>query len=309
MGLVSLLRWAQTIGVGDFHAMVRCAMRIFTSPQLAVCAALISGGMVAGVAVGQTATGAGSPERRTIQPYTAEFKITSEQTLANGTTITRETREMDALDSQGRRLTMTTAAATEGRPERSFYRVYDPVARTNSNWTVPGERATVTPMPPMPKPGQSAQTCWSTVASSGSGASTVKMVAPRAEPGGSYVTVPALGSPVPQVETAKAEAPKEVREDLGMQTFEGVQAKGTRTTRTTPTGAIGNDQPLVRTTETWRALSFGIMVHEVTDDPQTGKRTTVMTQFSSREPYAASFLPPEGYEVVTQEMHETPCQH
>ena len=129
-------------------------MRIFTSPQLAVCAALISGGMVAVVAVGQTATGAGSPERRTIQPYTAEFKITSEQTLANGTTITRETSEMDALDSQGRRLTMTTAAATEGRPERSFYRVYDPVARTNSNWTVPGERATVTPMPPMPKPGQ-----------------------------------------------------------------------------------------------------------------------------------------------------------
>ena len=281
-------------------------MRILIGRTLLAGAALTFGSLAVWA---QSTANSGTPERQSIQPYTAEFKITSEQTLANGTTITRETREMDALDSQGRRLTMTTTAAAEGHPERSFYRVYDPVARTNSNWTVPGERATVTPMPPMPKPGQSAQTCWSTTGSSGSGASTVKMVAPRTESGGSYVTVPALGSPVPQVETAKAEAPKEVREDLGIQTFEGVQAKGTRTTRTTPTGAIGNDQPLVRTTETWRALSFGMIVHEVTDDPQTGKRTKVMIQFSSREPYAASFLPPEGFEVVTQEMHETPCQH
>ena len=247
---------------------------------------------------------------RAIQPYSAEFKITSEQTLANGATITRETREMDALDSQGRRLTMTTAAAAEGRPERSFYRVYDPVARTNANWTVPGERATVSPMPPIPKPGQTAQTCWSTTGSLGSGASTVQSVASRPEaPSGPYGAAPAVRSPIPQAAPAKAEAPREVREDLGMQTFEGVQAKGTRITRTTPVGAIGNDQPLVRTTETWRALSFGIVVHEETDDPQTGKRTKVMTQFSSREPYAASFQPPEGYEVVTQEMHEVPCQH
>jgi hypothetical protein len=94
-----------------------------------------------------------------------------------------------------------------------------------------------------------------------------------------------------------------------MQTFNGVQAKGTRITRTTPVGAIGNDQPLVRTTETWRAISLGIIVHEVTDNPQTGKRTKEMTKFSNREPYAGSFQPPEGYEIVTQEMHEIACGH
>jgi hypothetical protein len=74
-------------------------------------------------------------------------------------------------------------------------------------------------------------------------------------------------------------------------------------------GAIGNDQPLVRTTETWRAISLGIIVHEVTDNPQTGKRTKEMTKFSNREPYAGSFQPPEGYEIVTQEMHEIACGH
>jgi hypothetical protein len=281
-------------------------MRIFMGRKLVVCAVLVFGSIAAR---GQSAAGSETPERRTTQPYTAEFKITSEQTLANGTTIIRATREMDALDSQGRRLTMTATAATDVRPERSFYRVFDPVARTNTNWTVPGERATVTPMPPIQKPGQSGQTCWSTVASSGSGNSTIQPVTSRLEaPVGTSGIGSAGPSQSPRVETAKVEAPMEVREDLGMQTFEGVQAKGTRITRTTAVGAIGNDRPLVKTTETWRALSFGIIVHEVTDDPQMGKRTKEMTQFSSREPYTASFQPPEGYEILTQEMHEIPCQ-
>jgi hypothetical protein len=47
---------------------------------------------------------------------------------------------------------------------------------------------------------------------------------------------------------------------------------------------------------------------EVTDDPQTGKRTRVVTQFSNRALYAGSFQPPEGYEIAKQEMHEIPCQ-
>src|SRR5450631_2906597 len=36
------------------------------------------------------------------QVYTAELKVTSVQKLADGTTITRETKEMRARDSQGR---------------------------------------------------------------------------------------------------------------------------------------------------------------------------------------------------------------
>jgi len=266
--------------------------------------------MISGVAAGQPAIGSGTSERASAQPYTAEFKINSEQTLANGTKITRETTEMDAVDSQGRRLTMTTTAATETRPEHSSYHVYDPVARTNSNWSVPGERATVTPMPPLPKPGQAGQTCWSASAGSGAGATTLQAVAPRPEaPSGPYGVASGSAAPAPRPEAARIEAPQEVREDLGMQTFNGVQAKGTRITRTTPVGAIGNDQPLVRTTETWRAISLGIIVHEVTDNPQTGKRTKEMTKFSNREPYAGSFQPPEGYEIVTQEMHEIACGH
>jgi len=266
-----------------------------------------------GVALAQSGSGSGSADHPASQPYTAEFKITSAQTLANGTTITRETTEMDALDGQGRRLTMSSTPATETRPERSSYHVLDPVARTNTSWMVPGERATVTPIPPPVQGGQAGQVCWSSSLAAGSGSSTVQAVtAPRVDvPGGPYgvVTGSVSGAPPPTVETTQVAAPKDVREDLGMQTFEGVQAKGTRTTHTTPIGAIGNDAPLVQTREIWRAVGYGLVVHEVTDDPQVGKRTREMTQFSNRAPYAGSFQPPEGYEIVKQEMHEIPCQH
>ena len=41
-------------------------------------------------------------------PYTAEFKVTHVQTLADGSTITRETSEVRARDSQGRTLIMSS---------------------------------------------------------------------------------------------------------------------------------------------------------------------------------------------------------
>jgi hypothetical protein len=46
----------------------------------------------------------------------------------------------------------------------------------------------------------------------------------------------------------------------------------------------------------------------VTDDPRTGKRTRELVELSQSEPDPATFQPPEGYEVVTQELHEVPCQ-
>jgi hypothetical protein len=258
------------------------------------------------LAAGQSVTDAGAAGQRVGQPYTAEFKITSERVLANGTLITREKTETDAMDSEGRRLTITKTPATETRPERSVYHVFDPVARTNTSWTQPGERATVTPMPPLVESGQTGQVCWSAAPGVGSGSSTAA-AGPRETPAGPYGVSSSGATAAPRVEGARTPSQRDVHEDLGMQTFEGLQAKGTRITHTTPAGAIGNDQPLVRTMEMWRAQPSGLVVHEVIDDPQTGKRTRELVQFSNREPYSGSFLPPEGYENVTQELHQIPC--
>ena len=41
-------------------------------------------------------------------PYTAEYKLTTVKTLADGSTITHESTEVNARDSQGRRMTAET---------------------------------------------------------------------------------------------------------------------------------------------------------------------------------------------------------
>jgi hypothetical protein len=95
---------------------------------------------------------------------------------------------------------------------------------------------------------------------------------------------------------------------LGTQTIQGVVATGIRTTRTTPAGAEGNDAPLVRVTELWNAKSLGLVVREVREDPVTGKETKELVELSQSEPDPSTFQPPEGYEIVTQELHAVRCQ-
>ncbi len=67
-------------------------------------------------------------------PYTAEYKITQVQTLADGTTITHETTEIKALDSQGRRMTATIVTSGDRAPT-THVMVFDPVARTQTHWS------------------------------------------------------------------------------------------------------------------------------------------------------------------------------
>jgi hypothetical protein len=226
--------------------------------------------------------------------------------LANGTTITRETTETAIVDSQGRRLIETVFPATGELPERSSYRVFDPVARTNTDWEVPGKRATVRPMPPQRQSGEAGSSCWTTgpvtqVASASSSTEHPNVLA----------TVSGTASVSGSIQTStevRVVANEATREDLGTQTIQGVEARGTRTTHTTPIGEVGNDAPLVRTTEAWMARSLGLMVRQVIDDPRTGKRTRELVELSQSEPDISAFQPPEGYEIQTLELHEVPCQ-
>jgi len=212
-------------------------------------------------------------------PYTAEFKITRVQTLVNGSTITHESTQVIALDSQGRRMTATTDVPLLGNQTPiTRVSVMDPVARTNSSWTVPGQKATVIQMP---APGVSRTGCLTNM--------QVRLPDNRTQP----------------------ERPKPVIEDLGTQTINGVEAHGRRFTTTTPAGAIGNDAPLVRTTETWTAIApaslRGLFVREVSDDPQSGKYTRELTNFTQAEPDASVFQPPEGYEIVNKPAPSSVC--
>jgi hypothetical protein len=209
-------------------------------------------------------------------PYTAEYKITRVRTLADGSTITQESTETVALDSQGRRMTSTTTVPVSGdQTPKTHVSVSDPVARTNSSWTVPGKKATVTAMP---APG-----------------------APR----NCAAATPAAATPAAGVQHVKPTV-----EDLGTETIQGMEARGRKTTTTTPAGTIGNNQPLVRTNELWTATTpglKGLVAREVSDDPQSGKMTKELTNFNQAEPDATVFQPPAGYEIVNKPAPGSEC--
>jgi hypothetical protein len=213
-------------------------------------------------------------------PYTAEYTITRVQVLANGTTITRERKEVKALDSQGRRMTALTLTSESGdRAEVTHVFVFDPVAHTQTQWTSPGTRATVTAMP-VP---ESAHT---------GPAHTCSPMAP--DPDNVHVTGPHSTS---------------TTENLGTAEILGVEARGRRTTRTIPAGAVGNEEPLETTKETWTAVAAGLnslLVRDVTDDPRTGKSTRELTQLTQGDPDPSTFQPPEGYEIVTKDAPGCP---
>lgn len=273
-------------------------MRIFGNALLAV-------GLFAGLGLpvaGQIGTQI--PAQRTPHPYTAKFQITSEQTLANGTTITHESREIQVVDSEGRRLTEIVTPATDSMPERSSFHVFDPMARTNTTWMIPGKKALVRQMAPPLEPGQARSACFSTMAP------TVEMTPGAAPESGERQDMSgASGKIAPMMVQPKGSALTTSRVDLGTQTIQGVVATGRRITTTTPAGVVGNDAPLVRTSELWNVASLGLVVRSVVDDPRNGKRTRELVELNQGEPELSAFLPPADYEIVTQEMHEVPCGH
>ena len=86
-------------------------------------------------------------------------------------------------------------------------------------------------------------------------------------------------------------------EQLGTRTIEGVEAAGTRTTITIPAGAIGNEKPLVITTERWYSPELQTVVMSRQSDPRMGETTFRLTQISRGEPERALFEVPADYTV------------
>jgi hypothetical protein len=226
---------------------------------------LQAGGQLAGRAV--PVTGTAQMQRL---PYTAEFKTTRVQTLADGSTITHESTEVIARDLQGRTFRLS-ASPSEG-PDQTIHTsvtIDDPTAKTQTSWFVPGQRVTV-----------------------------INQIVPGARCG--------VNASAPGLQAAEEKQVEPVREDLGKQTFQGIEAHGNRTTRSYPEGVVGNSAPLVASFEVWISSSpglSGINVHQVSDDPRTGKTTREMVRFTQGEPDLTMFQQPEGLETATQETH------
>lgn len=91
-------------------------------------------------------------------------------------------------------------------------------------------------------------------------------------------------------------------EALGKQTIEGIEAEGTRSTVTIPTGQIGNDRPLEIVSERWESPELQIVVLSKHKDPRLGETTYRMTGISRGEPAKSLFEVPNGYTTVEDRM-------
>ena len=88
-----------------------------------------------------------------------------------------------------------------------------------------------------------------------------------------------------------------VQESLGNQTIEGVLAEGTRTTRTIPAGAIGNELDIRIVSERWYSPELRMVVMSKHSDPRSGETTYRLTNINRAEPAKSLFEVPPGFTV------------
>ena len=89
----------------------------------------------------------------------------------------------------------------------------------------------------------------------------------------------------------------EVKEQLGKQSFDGVEAEGTRTTVTIPAGELGNERAIQIVSERWYSPELQLDVMTRHSDPRTGETVYRLTNISRADPDKTLFEVPAGYTI------------
>lgn len=235
------------------------------------------------------------------QPGTFKYSHTTQQTLADGTHITRTTHTATMRDAYGRTRN-ENESQLPGRPVMRSVNIFDPIAgvtyfyQEGEGQSIPhtytriemhtnGQGVALRSMPPpspvkpvVPVPAPT------TVSASGITASA-----------GGIVTSTVAGSFSPVPEYTAAMRPEVKNEDLGFDTVAGISCKSRRTTEIYPVNFFGNDRPITVTRENCIPTEGGMMVRNVSDDPRTGTQTMLLESVSYAEPAATLFQPPPDY--------------
>lgn len=95
-----------------------------------------------------------------------------------------------------------------------------------------------------------------------------------------------------------SDEPAPSTENLGDQMINGVHATGTRITTTIPTGKMGNDKPIVVTSERWYSPDLKATVMTKHNDPWAGELETQFTNVNTSEPDRSLFTVPNDYKIV-----------
>jgi hypothetical protein len=204
-------------------------------------------------------------------PFSATITTQTSQTLGDGNQIQRNTTASFSRDGQGRtRREMTLPAigpwTASGKTPPHVVFINDSVA--GKQYILDPDRKTARTISRPPR-GQGRRN------------------------GRRYSTQASPTSDAPDA----ADRKNEVTTSLGTQTINGVSAEGTRSTRTIPAGAIGNEKPIVVTNERWYSSDLQMVVMSKRSDPRNGETVTQVTNIQRAEPDATLFQVPSDYAV------------
>jgi hypothetical protein len=252
-------------------------------------------------------------------PYTAEAVSESVQVLTDGNRIVKRTTTLLARDTYGR-----TRQEKQG-PHGARVYVYDPIA--DRTVVINPDRKTATRIPraptlpepppaPPPSPAPDAAAPPSPpMPPTPPGASppsrprsTERVIVRRSpeqanEPDDVQVQVIRIGreggAMLPPMPSTMLMPPmphsRGETKSLGTRDFDGVKADGTQTTHTIPAGEIGNERPIIITSERWFSPDLQLVVYAKTSDPRRGETTYKLTNLKRGEPPADLFKVPNGY--------------
>lgn len=195
-------------------------------------------------------------------PMTATIAVTHDTTLSDGNTIHTENQSTVYRDSQGRvrrEVPFKLVTPATGANEGMMIVIMDPVA---------GKRYVLNPQ------------------------KKTAHEMPLHGPGGPHGMHAMGGAQLPEGGDQNLNT-----EQLGTKSILGLQATGTRVTRTIPAGEIGNAKPITVTTERWVSSDLQIPLMMTHTDPMMGTMTTTVTSVTRGEPDASLFQVPSDYKV------------
>lgn len=214
-------------------------------------------------------------------PYSADATTENTQVLSDGNRIVRKETAKVYRDSMGRTrrdLSVNAIGPWSSGAPMQMANIFDPVAGAHYMLNEQEKKAFKMPPPPKLRAGEPGLMTKDRVYVAGGGG------------------VPAAGPAMTIVEK-DASIGNRTEASLGTQEIEGVQAQGTRTTETIPAGKIGNEKPIVITTERWYSPELQVDVLVKHSDPRMGEVVYQLTNISRAEPDASLFQVPADYTV------------
>jgi hypothetical protein len=260
-------------------------------------------------------------------PYSAESVTESVQTLADGNRIVNKFTSQVYRDSEGRTRREQTLKALNGvgisgEPLQTIF-INDPVAgvtytldtRTHTAHKSAPFTFQVTKKSGAPGETQQFEIRSGTGVAVGAGATANVVVtgpAGSAPQAGTRVATPSAevdhftlrteGAAGYVFRTGPNTNANQVKEQLGKQMIEGVEAEGTRTTTTIPAGEIGNERPIEIVSERWYSPELQLVVMTRHSDPRSGETTYKLTNINRTEQAKSLFEVPSGFTVKEMEF-------